>query len=527
MDENSKNPFGNLPNCAADYIRDVIKKMRGGKKVRADVQAELIGHFEDALKDCKTNEEKEKTAKEIISEFGDAKIIADLTRRAKKRCRPMWVKALIRTAQITGIVILFIIIRSLPVFIGNPTISVNYTEWLNEKVKAGRDESINAKPFYDKAAKLAVEQPQWLQEIKTSRPGDFNEQQLGDFLTWLGKNTDSFEALRQGSAKQAFWNIYDTNEPNMQALVQTIIKPLSGFRKIAQNTAWKIRYDVYSNDFNSATADTIALIKLGQNMHGQGTIIEQLVGIAIEAVGIKSIFENMNETHWPQERLKEIQNQLEQDMDRPVMTLEGEKAFAYDYIQRSFTDDGQGNGRILKKGIPIVVGNWQELLKEFFVTGFPDRRQTIEKIESLYKNSEQRFAKTLIEIKDEPENLIETTSFLLIPPSSLANKKLIELTWRLKTERDGQITTIAILRYRKQTGKYPDNLEELLNKGFIKRIPFDAYRNGPLTYRKTDDSFILYSYGKDFDDNGGMPSQWGAGSKGGDQVFWPVLNLKK
>ena len=46
MDENSKNPFGNLPNCAADYIRDVIKKMRGGKKVRADVQDELIGHFE-------------------------------------------------------------------------------------------------------------------------------------------------------------------------------------------------------------------------------------------------------------------------------------------------------------------------------------------------------------------------------------------------------------------------------------------------------------------------------------------------
>ena len=76
--------FENLPAVAADYIRLVIKKMRYRKKVRAEVQAELIAHFEDALKDCQTAEEKEQLAKEMIADFGEAKLLAMLARRGKK-----------------------------------------------------------------------------------------------------------------------------------------------------------------------------------------------------------------------------------------------------------------------------------------------------------------------------------------------------------------------------------------------------------------------------------------------------------
>ena len=55
--------FENLPVCAAEYIKLIIKKMKWRKKVRQDVQAELIAHFEDALRECKTYEEKEKQQK--------------------------------------------------------------------------------------------------------------------------------------------------------------------------------------------------------------------------------------------------------------------------------------------------------------------------------------------------------------------------------------------------------------------------------------------------------------------------------
>ena len=81
--------FDNLPTCAAEFIKFVIKKMRYRKNVRAEVMAELAAHFEDELKECKTDQEKQQKAKQLITDFGDVKLLAVLLRRAKKRCRPL------------------------------------------------------------------------------------------------------------------------------------------------------------------------------------------------------------------------------------------------------------------------------------------------------------------------------------------------------------------------------------------------------------------------------------------------------
>ena len=78
------NDLQNLPDCAAEFIKLVIKKMRYQKKARADVMAELIAHFEDELACCTTAEEKGKRAQQLIDEFGNAKLLATLCRRAKK-----------------------------------------------------------------------------------------------------------------------------------------------------------------------------------------------------------------------------------------------------------------------------------------------------------------------------------------------------------------------------------------------------------------------------------------------------------
>ena len=96
----------NLPECAKDFIKLVIKKMRYRKKVRDEVMAELIAHFEDELQSCATDEEKEQKAQQLIGKFGDVKLLATLLRRAKKRCRPLWREIIARVAQ--GIVILFV-----------------------------------------------------------------------------------------------------------------------------------------------------------------------------------------------------------------------------------------------------------------------------------------------------------------------------------------------------------------------------------------------------------------------------------
>jgi len=148
--------FENLPACAADFIKLVIKKMRYRKKVRANVQAELTAHFEDELKDYKNNEEKTQKAQKMITDFGDVKLLAVLLRRAKKRCRPLWRTIVARTFQTIGVLIVCFILYAVWFLIGKPIITTNYVEVMNETAKpfADVDPNLNARTYYYKAAEV-------------------------------------------------------------------------------------------------------------------------------------------------------------------------------------------------------------------------------------------------------------------------------------------------------------------------------------------------------------------------------------
>ena len=107
--------------------------------------------------------------------------------------------------------------------------------------------------------------------------------------------------------------------------------------------------------------------------------------------------------------------------------------------------------------------------------------------------------------------MLQNTSFYL----------LIGRYYRYKAEESALLATIAILRYKAEKGQLPDNLEQLVSGGYLKELPMDPYSDGPLTYKRIGDDFTLYSVGADFDDDGGVRSDWGEGDTA-DQVFWPV-----
>ena len=93
----------------------------------------------------------------------------------------------------------------------------------------------------------------------------------------------------------------------------------------------------------------------------------------------------------------------------------------------------------------------------------------------------------------------------------------------MRTSLDALIGTIAILRYETEKGQLPSDLQILVDEGYLETLPKDSFSDGLLRYKHTADDFMLYSYGLDFDDDGGTPSRWwGYGEKGGDHVFWPV-----
>ncbi|MBC8470611.1 MAG: hypothetical protein H8D56_14160 [Planctomycetes bacterium] len=201
-----------LPVSTAELIRLVIKKMRYHKEVRTEVMAELAAHFEDELKDCVTDEAKEQKAKELIAEFGDAKLLAVLLRRAKKRCRPLWRTMVARTFQAVGALILCIIVYAVWFSTGKPTISVDYLALLNQLSRPEVRDEDNAWPHYEQAIELYIEPDQRILEL-TARPredfrkrfyfSDLNKNKQDMFRKWLKENESDWNSLEL-SQKQLF-----------------------------------------------------------------------------------------------------------------------------------------------------------------------------------------------------------------------------------------------------------------------------------------------------------------------------------
>jgi len=520
--------------------------MRYRRKVRRDVQAELAAHFEDELKDCKTDENREQKAKQLITEFGDVKLLAVLLQRAKKRCRPLWRTALVRSLQVFGIIVLYFLICSSPMLVGKPTISINYVDWLNELVRADRDEAGNARPYYEKAFKLYVEMPQWLSKSRAKWPTDFNDVQLSSLSTWLEDNKQAIQVLRQGSRRSGCWSEYQSDETELSkaplttvsmtnAIVANAMEILPSYRRLAFALQWQIRYEANNGDIDTALSDSVALMRFGSHLQGHGLLIEQLVGIAIEALANGTFFMLLEHVGVPADVLKSAQEELDKQFgsQEPVISVEAEKVFWYDIIQRTFTDDGQGSGRMLVRGLPYVAtDDWKESLWRLISFSYPHRQEMVAIIDGYFERFAEILAETPWDMRNYAIDEQEGNEDVRIAPIMLkinipAYRRVSQIAWRMKTGRQALLTVLAIMRYEKEKGQYPADLDELVEAGYLKKLPMDPHSDGPLVYKRTDEGFLLYSFGINLTDDGG---KLGLGSQGtprmwadnGDWVFWPV-----
>ena len=534
--------FENLPNSVVEYINLVIKNMRYRKKARDEVREELIDHFEQHLKDCATNEEKEQKVQQLISEFGDPKLLAILMRRAKKRCRPLWQKILVRSFAAALVIFAYLLICASWLRMGTPTIRINYAQWLTDQQRQGRDESLNAKPEIDKAIEAIhdVNELVNVYDILRSWPTDLNDAQKNFVSNFLRDNNQAFENLKTALQKPYFWTDYNSAGPIVIGSYTNIVEnpqfwdnlmqSLASYRRITYALAASVNWRAHTGDFEGAVDDLSTLIKFSSHYNGQ-TLVEQLVSVAIKSLTNNRIIQFLSHVDLSAAQLKKLQNEFSASFSNEFpFDLTGEKAFWYSHIEQGFTDNGRGNGRILKSGAFYFVRDWRDWIWSFLTFSFPDRKQAVAEVEKTFDEIQQNLQITPWQKKDKlllnPSGSSRKT-FMLKVMTDLDSISIIG--WRLKTHQEATLTILAAMRYQKDKAAFPDNLEQLVNTGYLAKLPQDPFGPSLLTYKKTDNAFLLYSWGENLKDDGGqvMPDKKGwrnPFSDNGDWVFWPMVD---
>ncbi len=534
-----------LPVCAQEYITLVIKKMRYRRKVRADVMSELATHFEDELRNCKTDEEKEKKAQRLIENFGDPKLLAILMRRAKKRCRPLWRTVIARTFQTAGVLILCLIFYTAWFFSGKPRITINYVDQLNRMVRPTADESLNAAPLYNKAAELYQKTTDNIGMLLGKRSNDVNSEQKQTIEKWLADNNEILDLVVAGSKKPYYWQTYQSKDKELRSI---LFPNLAGFRKLAYSLRWRAQLNAEKSRYQDAFDDIKTSYRIGWHLKTSGgTFIEQLMGMALKAVSVGTFRDILSRYQIDSAVLAATQKDFEQIVadENFIISLKGEKLFFYDEIQRCFTDDPIGGGHLYLKRIAelgeIGEPNYPNLrFFEILLTKgplqilftHPNKQQTVEMYDRYYNFWENIARKTPAQLKTEEINVDEQAlkivkGNILLETLAPAISKVFEIGYRNKVDVESTLPLIAILRYKQDFGDYPENLDKLIETGYLKSLPIDPFSDKPIVYKKTKDNFTLYSVGSNFVDDGGQPGRDKKGNiqrymDNGDWIFWPV-----
>ncbi len=553
MEDKSDEKRGNdLPPCAAEFIRQVVREMGYHQRARQEVEAELTGHFEDELRGCTEAHEREQKALRLVEEFGDAKLLAVLCRRGKKRCRPLAAKVMIRSLVTLGILVVLLGLYVVWFVNGKPSIKVDYLTVLNRRNGPEVAEQDNAWPYYERAMALVVTDPN-LNDIPAYQNPTYAEHREFAGLTeeaqrtitrWIEANQAAWEQFVLAGSKPhcVISYSYFENKAKDTYLMNIRLPDLSALRQLAQTGIWLSRLRMMQGRTGEAAEACLAVARSGRHWQHTATLSEQLTGIGLSQWAhqeLRSILHHQKSSAVELARLQREWAAL-YPQSYPRISLEGQRLCFLDTVQHVFTEGGPGGGHLIPEqaaGISVAGGArgeeaqtlWKGLA--FIHAG---RDQTVAKAREIFDLQDKFLRMSPYERRGVAATRADLTflrqkqpRYALVRLLAVALDHPADLMFRAKALHEATLAILALQRYRLEKGSYPATLDELKQSGYLDALPADPYSNGPLTYKVTGDGFTLYSVGPDFADSGGTP---GTDSKGrrrlwadqGDTVFWPL-----
>jgi len=413
-------------------------------------------------------------------------------------------------------------------------INTDYVAQFNDLSKpANYDPNDNAAIYYRKAFELSVDKPEQLgnSDIK-AWPTDLPEEKQILLQNWISSNSAALEQIKLGTQKPYYWPGYKG-----KSIYTVGLSNLGKVRNLSYVTRVRSKLNAREGNLKAAFSDLLACYRFGRHFTDRKTLGEQLVGNAVSQLAIKSVFQILDETTPDPNLLKYYQQEFAELFNKQsfVIDFTAEKLVVYDGIQRTFTDDGKGDGYIPKASVEQMI-NPPDALK-FLFSDYKEgeksdweklrRKETTELVDKIFEYFDDIKDKPPSSLREEgkiPEEVIKemTKDNPFVDFLTGTELRTIEISFRRRVSADALETTFALLRHEAERNQFPGSLDQLVSAGYLKQLPMDQYSEGPLVYRRQGDDFILYSLGEDFDDDGGVHSRWGVGEEGGDQVFWPV-----
>lgn len=392
-------------------------------------------------------------------------------------------------------------------------------------------------PYYQELGKWVREQPELKVEPQSAydmqgRAGDrpWKKEEFPVIAAWLAANEAPLRTVEQASLRSKYFSpLVGTDAEPDAALIEVLLPGVQKSRDFARALSARAMWELAEGSQVDAWRDLMTIHRLGR-LVGQGpTLIEYLVGVAIESMAINGELRLLSETKPSAKLLAMYRKQLDRLPPRALVADRldaGERSMFLDVAHRmargqmglkEIADGGDNNSLIekLAEGAIFQMVDWDQLLKSANkwydriaeVSRKPDyleRSAAIKKFEQDLKQivAKNRGPGTLLALLGGKPAITQTMSDVLISLLLPAVTNVLSTEGRVIMRMQCLDLAFTLAAWRNEHDSYPESLEELAPK-YIAKVPNDLFNGQPLKYERIADGYRFYSVGQNGKDEEG------------------------
>lgn len=536
-----------LPPTLRQLISVVVRHARLRRREQLDVTRELVAHFRDGLAQGALPDDLQRS-------FGDPRAAARLIRRAKVRCRPLWWQAWRWGLRGAALLLLcgagLYIVLSLQYHLSYPTISHDYVAEYNARILAAPDTD-RAWPLYREAIIALEPLPEQLADRWPIEYTDDQRWIAG--RDYLRRNTHAIElAHRAGSRPLLGAMLGDplsertliertqrhstpqsvtiqAEPPADPSLIGSPLPFLTPARELTRLLRADVTAAIEDGDSDRILRDLDTLVKIARHAEQGGFLLSTIIALSIDQVTFDGIKRALAES--PELLTTDQWRQIAHSVaasgdagDRLASALRSERDGFLDFVQRVYSDDGAGDGRLTARGVAFLTRatyqgsgpsntSLDEAMMPLLAGTALSRRELINRYDHLMRLNLEEMARPLwatpsadlVHACTDPDASLYQRARNW--PTSLMVPMLAHVARQAhhhRAQRDATLTAIALEIHRREHGSYPSTLAALTPR-LLPRIPIDPADGQPLRYRVSEHGAVLYSIGADGADDSGVP----------------------
>ncbi|MCA9184533.1 MAG: hypothetical protein KDA99_02900, partial [Planctomycetales bacterium] len=363
--------------------------------------------------------------------------------------------------------------------------------------------------------------------MTTTCSAPWTTEQVPKLARWLQANQERIDLLVDAGHREKYYSPTPQSTVGSQeySLIETLMPDVNLLRNAARILSCRAMWHAGEGRSAEAWRDLEAAYGIAQHSSGKHTLVQQLVGGAIEGMAANCLPHLLHESSPSAELAREILGGLQSrplPMDLAKSIDIGERSMCLDALKRMAvpSNDGASQFGMEDLGVDYAqplrfsagarmdwnqvfrnVNGWYDRIME--VTRLPrdEREAALAQLEADFQSTEPSpvmMAFSLVNASARTEALSAMFAGLFIPAITSVTKAEV----RQEASRTLSITAAALAVFRAENGKYPESLDAIV-PSIVSTIPLDPYSGQPPIYQRRGDGYLLYSVFENKTDDGG------------------------